>query len=85
MGLHGIKKFCVFERLIKKILNAPLHIPRLTEKDPYFKELVERSAQLTCIGNEFDKLADEIDIQRGGITDQQERLKIQGEIDAMVA
>ena len=62
-----------------------LRIPRLAEKDPYFKELVERSAKLTCIGTEFDELADEIDIKRGGITDQQERWKIQGEIDAMVA
>lgn len=62
-----------------------LHIPRLTEKDPYFKELVERSAKLTCIGKEFDELADEIGIQRGGVTNQQERWKIQGEIDAIVA
>ena len=60
-------------------------IPRLTEKDPYFKELVERSAKLTCIGKEFNKLADEIGIARSGVTDQQERWKIQGEIDAIVA
>ncbi len=63
----------------------PLRIPRLTEKDPYFKELVERSAKLTCIGKEFNELADEIGIPRGGVTDQQERWKIQGEIDAIVA
>ena len=62
-----------------------LHIPRLTEKDDYFKELVERSAKLTCIGKEFDELADEIGVPRGGITDQQKRWEIQGEIDAMVA
>ena len=62
-----------------------LHIPRLTEKKPYFKELVERSARLTCIGEEFDELADEIGVSRDGATDQQERRKIQGEIDAMVA
>ena len=63
---------------------VPLHIPRLTEKDLYFKELVERSAKLTCIGEEFNDLADEIGISRSGITDQ-ERWRIQGEIDAMVA
>jgi len=62
-----------------------LHIPRLTEKDPYFKELVYRSAKLTCIGKEFNELADEVSIQRGGVKDQQERWKIQAEIDAIVA
>ena len=70
---------------INKKYITPLHIPRLTEKDPYFKELVERSAKLTCIGKEFNELADEIGIPRGGVTDQQERWKIQGEIDAIVA
>ena len=35
---------------------APLRIPRLTEKDDYFKELVKRSALLTCIGKEFNEL-----------------------------
>ena len=70
---------------INKKYITPLHIPRLTEKDPYFKELVERSAKLTCIGKEFDELADEIGIPRGGVKDQQERWKIQGEIDAIVA
>ena len=62
-----------------------LRIPRLTEKDKYFKELVTRSAKLTCIGKEFDELADETGIPRGDVTDQKERWKIQGEIDAMVA
>ena len=68
----------------QKYLDS-LHIPRLTEKDAYFKKLVELSAKLTCIGKEFDDLADEIGIPRGGITDKQERWKIQGEIDAIVA
>ena len=63
----------------------PLNVPRLIEKDPYFKRLVKRSAKLTCIGNEFNELANEIGISRGGVTDQQERWRIQGEIDAIVA
>ena len=62
-----------------------LKIPRITEKNFYFKKLVERSAKLTCIGKEFNELADEIGIEKGGVTDQQERWKIQGEIDAMIA
>ena len=70
---------------INKKYITPLKIPRLTEKDPYFKELVEGSARLTCISNEFNELADEIGIKRGGIKDEQERLKVQGEIDAIVA
>ena len=47
--------------------------------------MVERSAKLTCIGKEFDELADEIGIPRGGVTNEKEHWKIQGEIDAMVA
>ena len=70
---------------INKKFITPLHIPRLTEKDDYFKELVERSAKLTCIGREFDALADEIGVSRGGVTDQKKRWKIQGEIDAIAA
>ncbi|MCY4320779.1 MAG: hypothetical protein OXC37_00010 [Bdellovibrionaceae bacterium] len=68
----------------KNVLTS-LRIPRLTEKDDYFKELVERSAKLTCIGKKFDELADEIGIPRGGVKNEQERWKIQGEIDAVVA
>ena len=70
---------------INKKYITPLHIPRLNEKDDYFKELVERSAQLTCIGKEFNELSDEFGIQKGGVKDKQERWRIQGEIDAIVA
>ena len=70
---------------VTKNVLISLRVPRIVEKDPYFKELVERSAKLTCIGKEFNELADEIGVQRGGVTNQQERWKIQGEIDAMVA
>ncbi len=69
---------------INKKYITPLRIPRLTEKDPYFKEIVKRSALLTCIGKKFDDLADEIRVKRGGVKDKNERLKLQGEIDAMV-
>ena len=74
----------VSENMNKRFITS-LHIPRLTEKNIYFKELVERSAKLTCIGKEFDELADEIGIQRGGVKDQDKRWRIQGEIDAIVA
>ena len=70
---------------INKKYITPLKVPRLTEKDPFFEELVEKSAKLTCLGEEFDELANEIGISKGGIKDKQKRWEIQGEIDAMVA
>ncbi|MCZ0932099.1 MAG: ATP-binding protein, partial [Oligoflexia bacterium] len=63
---------------INKKYITPLHIPRLTKKDDYFKELVERSAKLTCIGKEFNELADEIGIQRGGVKDKKNAGKYKG-------
>ena len=80
---YFIKQKIYFNIALKDLYE--LRIPRLTEKDPYFKILVKKSAQLTCIGKEFDELADEIGIAKGGVTDQEERWKIQGEIDAIVA
>ena len=74
----------VAENMNKKFITS-LRIPRLTEQDDYFKELVERSAKLTCIGKEFNELADEIGVPKGGVKDLQERWRIQGEIDAIVA
>ena len=70
---------------VNKKFLLHLRIPRLTEKDHYFNQLVKKSAQLTCIGKEFNKLADEIDIPRGGVKDKNKRWKIQAEIDAIVA
>ena len=83
-----IVDYCIRQKVsanINKKYITPLHIPRLTEKDPCFQELVEKSALLTCIDPQFDELADEIGIQRGGIKDQAQRWQIQGEIDAIVA
>lgn len=64
---------------------TPLRIPRLTEKDNDFKQLVEKSALLTCIDKKFDQLAEDIGIRKGGEKDQEKRYQIQGEIDAIVA
>ena len=66
-------------------LILELRVPRLKSTDPNFKKLVKYSAQLTCIGKEFDTLADEIGIPRGGVKDQKKRWQIQGKIDAIVA
>ncbi len=80
--------YCIRQKVsanINKKYITPLRIPRLTEKDPCFQELVEKSAMLTCIDPQFDELADEAGIRRGGITDKAQRLQIQGEIDAIIA
>lgn len=37
-----------------------LPVPRLTEKDPYFNEIVERAAKLICTTCEYDDLAKEV-------------------------
>ena len=74
----------ISETINKKFLLT-LRIPRLTEKDSSFNKLVKKSAQLTCIGKEFNKLADEVGIPRGGVKNEKRRWKIQAEIDAIVA
>ena len=91
--LQALLNSFVVDYFIRQKINAhvnsrfllPLKVPRFTEKKPCFQKLVEKSAFLTCIGKEFNELADEIDIPRGGIKDEKKRWETQGEIDAMVA
>lgn len=67
-----------------------LSIPRLTEKDPDFRPLVERAARLTGTAPEFDDLLAEI-FGKGathkthGVTEPQARLTLRAQIDALVA
>ena len=70
---------------VNKKFLLQLIIPRINEDHPCFQKLVKNSALLTCIGSPFNHLADEIGIPRGGVKDQDERWKIQAEIDALVA
>jgi hypothetical protein len=64
-----------------------LPIPRLTEKDAYFNEIVERAAKLICTTPEYDELAQEVGLEshENGITDEVERGKLRAELDGMVA
>jgi len=64
-----------------------LPIPRLTEKDPPFKPIVTRAAQLICTTPEFDELAKEVglDNHKQGVTDSQQRTQLRAELDAMIA
>lgn len=64
-----------------------LPVPRLTEGDRFFNEIVERAAKLICTTPEFDELAQEIGLgsHQKGVTDQTERAKLRAELDGMVA
>ena len=60
------QEFKISSNINKKYI-IQLRIPRLKKNDYYFKKLIKKSAQLTCIGKEFNDLADEIGIERGGV------------------
>ncbi|MEA5577192.1 Eco57I restriction-modification methylase domain-containing protein [Anabaena sp. UHCC 0451] len=64
-----------------------LPVPRLTEKDAYFNEIVERAAKLICTTPEYDELAKEVGLEshKNGITDERERGKIRAELDGIIA
>jgi hypothetical protein len=64
-----------------------LPVPRLTEKDAYFQEIVERAAKLICTTAEYDELAREVGLtsHENGITDERERGKIRAELDGIIA
>ncbi|MBE9237901.1 Eco57I restriction-modification methylase domain-containing protein [Anabaena aphanizomenioides LEGE 00250] len=62
-------------------------IPRLTEKDEYFNEIVERAAKLICTTPEYDELAKEVGLEshKNGVNDERERGKIRAELDGIIA
>ncbi|MFP4123189.1 MAG: Eco57I restriction-modification methylase domain-containing protein [Coleofasciculus sp.] len=64
-----------------------LPVPRLTEGEPYFNEIVERAAKLICTTPEFDDLAQEVGLgsHKNGVTDETERAKLRAELDGMIA
>lgn len=59
-------------------------IPRLTDGDQYFSEIVERAAKLICTNSDFEELRQELEIS-GGVEDAVQRQLIQNQIDAYVA
>jgi hypothetical protein len=62
-------------------------VPRLTEGDSCFAEIVERAAKLICTAPEFDDLAKEVGIRshKNGVTDPVKRQKLRAELDALIA
>lgn len=64
-----------------------LSVPRLTEGDRFFNDIVQRAAKLICTTPEFDELAQEVGLgsHQQGVTDETERAKIRAELDGMIA
>ncbi len=64
-----------------------LPVPRLTEKDPAFRPIVERAARLICTTPEFDDLAKEAGIgsHKQGVTSEVERGRLRAELDGLIA
>ncbi len=85
----------VFDFLIRSKITNHLNmfyvyqmpVPRLTEKDPPFAPIVERSARLICTTPEFDALAKHVGLKshKDGATDPAQRAKLRAELDALIA
>jgi type I restriction-modification system DNA methylase subunit len=62
-------------------------VPRLTESNPVFVSVGERTAKLICTTPEFDDLANEVGLgsHKNGVTDPTERAKLRAELDGMIA
>lgn len=85
----------VLDLYIRKMVSANINmfyiyqlpVPRLTESDRFFNEIVQRAAKLICTTPEFDELAQEVGLgsHTNGVTDETERAQLRSEIDGMVA
>ncbi|MGL4378914.1 MAG: hypothetical protein ACRCT1_20940, partial [Microcoleaceae cyanobacterium] len=64
-----------------------LPVPRLTTGDKYFKEIVQRAAQLICTTPEYDELAEEVGLgsHKEGVTNEVKRGKLRAELDGIIA
>ncbi|MFM6609333.1 MAG: ATP-binding protein, partial [Dolichospermum sp.] len=93
--LQGILNSFVVDFALRQTVSANINmfyiyqlpVPRLTEKDPYFQEIVERAAKLICTTAEYDELAKEVGLtsHENGVTDERERGKIRAELDGIIA
>ncbi len=78
---------CQVASNISQFFIHQLPIPRLTESNRYFNEIVERAAKLICTTPEFDELAAEVGLgsHENGVTDETERAELRAELDGMIA
>ena len=63
---------------------SEMPIPRLTEKDKYFSDVVERAGRLVCANKNFNTLLKELNLKKGE-SDPEKRDKLKSEMDAIVA
>jgi len=72
---------------ISMFIFYQLPVPRLTEGDRYFTDIVQGAAKLICTTPEFDELAQEVglDSHTSGVTNEIERAKLRAELDGMIA
>ncbi|MFM5889012.1 MAG: ATP-binding protein, partial [Dolichospermum sp.] len=89
-----INSFCV-DFALRQTVSANINmfyiyqlpVPRLTEKDEYFNEIVERAAKLICTTAEYDELAKEVGLgsHKNVVTDERERGKFSADLDGIIA
>ena len=82
--------FCIKQKVSQNLTMFFIYqtpVPRLTEKDPFFQEIVERAAKLICTTPEYDELAREVGLgsHENGVTEEIARGKIRAELDGIVA
>lgn len=63
---------------------SEMPIPRLTEKDKYFSDVVERAGRLVCANKDFNTLLKELNLKKGE-SDPEKRDKLKSEMDGIVA
>ena len=63
-----------------------LPVPRLTEGNPVYEEIVKRAARLVCVGPEFDALREELGLPQNQVAlNPRTRAELRAELDAIVA
>ncbi|WP_165224676.1 Eco57I restriction-modification methylase domain-containing protein [Aquisphaera insulae] len=82
--------FCLRQRVTTHLtffLMNQLPIPRITNREPLFRPIVDRAARLLCTTSEFDDLARDAGLKshRSGETDPDHRQRLRSELDGLVA
>lgn len=86
----GILNSVPFDYIVRTKLDTSMSMnmfeecqsPRLTEGDEWFEPIWKRAAKLNGYGEEFEDIADRLDIDP--VTDSEGRQELQAEIDAMM-
>ncbi|QCC60235.1 hypothetical protein NP511_17915 [Natrinema thermotolerans] len=84
----GILNSVPFDYIVRTKLDTSLSMnmfeecqaPRLTKGDEWFEPVWNRAARLNCYGDDFEEIANRLDIDP--VTDEKTRQELQAEIDA---